>query len=145
MVRVVEVNVSVVVNGERVDFYPELSLYPDHKRYIGRILQRDDPADENAVVWLSWEPTPPGASEADRVEAALLLASGLLGGQLAGGHDGALISAADLQGAPADPDVVAVKATGLEALAEIDDIAIVAAPDASTLANEDEISWPRAR
>jgi uncharacterized protein len=139
VIRVVEVNVSVVVNGERVDFYPELSFYPDHKRYIGRILQRDDPADENAVVWLSWEPTAPGASEADRVEAALLLAGGLLGGQLAGGHDGALISAADLQGTPADPDVIAMKATGLEALGEIDDIAIVAAPDASTLANDDEI------
>jgi hypothetical protein len=139
VIRIVEVNVSVVVNSERVDFYPELSFFDDHKRFIGRILQRDDPADENAVVWLSWAPTPPGASVADRVEAALLLAGGLLGGQLTGGHDGALISAADLQGTPADPDIIAMKATGLEALGEIDDIAIVAAPDASTLANDDEI------
>jgi phage tail sheath protein FI len=39
---------------------------------------------------------------------------------------------------PADLDNATVKATGLEALAEIDDIAIVALPDGSTYPTEDE-------
>jgi phage tail sheath protein FI len=52
---------------------------------------------------------------------------------------GALVSADDLLGSKADPDVVTLTATGLEALGEIDDIAIVAAPDAATLASDDEV------
>jgi phage tail sheath protein FI len=51
---------------------------------------------------------------------------------LTGGHDGVEASANDIAGQPANPDVATDKATGLEALAEIDDIAIVAAPDAGT-------------
>ena len=49
--------------------------------------------------------------------------------RLAGGHDGAEASPDDLAGDEADPDDAEVKATGLEALGEIDDIAIVALPD----------------
>ncbi|HET6788203.1 MAG TPA: phage tail sheath subtilisin-like domain-containing protein, partial [Aquabacterium sp.] len=44
-----------------------------------------------------------------------------------------------LEGAEADLDHPEVKATGLAALGEIDDIAIVAAPDASSLASDDDI------
>ncbi|HEX8275581.1 MAG TPA: phage tail sheath subtilisin-like domain-containing protein [Longimicrobiaceae bacterium] len=140
VVQVVEVNVRVVVDGEREDFYPELSFYPDHKRFIGRILQRDDPADENAVVWLDWKPDYLGKGEPERLTAALQLAAGLAEGRLIDGNDGALASAADLMGLPADVDIASKKATGLEALGEVDDIAIVATPDASTLANDDEIA-----
>ena len=52
--------------------------------------------------------------------------------RLAGGHDGDAPSSAiadAILGLPADPDVVTKKATGLEALGEIQDIAIIAAPD----------------
>jgi phage tail sheath protein FI len=140
IVQVVEVNVRVVVDAEREDFYPELSFHPDHKRFIGRILQRDDPADENAVVWLDWKPDALGNTPAQRLTAALRLAAGLVEGRLENGTDGALAGAADLMGQAADPDFANVKATGLEALGEVDDIAIVAAPDAATLANEDEIA-----
>ena len=139
VVSIVEVDVTVSVNRERLDFYPELSFYPEHTRYIGRILQKDDPADENAVVYLAWDPTAANATEAQKLAAALTLAAGLTGGRLDGGNDGALIVAADLAGEEADPDDVKRKATGLAALAEVDDIAIVAAPDAATLASSAEV------
>ncbi len=139
IVQVVEVNVRVKVSVERDDFYPELSFHPDHKRFVGRILQRDDPADENAVVWLDWDPDVLGRDPANRLAAALQLAAGFTGGRLAGGLDGALASPDDLNGAAADPDHADVKATGLQALGEVDDIAIVAAPDAATLATPDDV------
>jgi len=135
MILIVEVIVQVRVDEERTDFYPELSFYPEHKRFIGRILQRDDPADENAAVWLDFIPP---ADPQQRIAAALQLAGALAGGRLAGGSDGALISPDDLKGEEADPDKAARKATGLAALGEIDDIAIVAAPDASARDDENE-------
>jgi phage tail sheath protein FI len=54
------------------------------------------------------------------------------GVRLTGGDDGTMPGPDDLLGAPADPDHAEVKATGLHALGEIDDIAIVALPDAAT-------------
>ncbi len=39
---------------ERLDVYDGLGVHPDQRRYIGRILELDDPADEDAVVWLDW-------------------------------------------------------------------------------------------
>lgn len=139
VIQLVEVNLTVVVDGERQDFYPELAFHPDQKRYLGRILEEDDPSDENAVVFLDWNADVLGTTVDDRLRAAILLAANLAGGRLANGHDGTLISANDLLGAKADPDVVTMKATGLEALGEVEDIAIVAAPDASTLANDAEV------
>ncbi|HKP74706.1 MAG TPA: phage tail sheath subtilisin-like domain-containing protein [Longimicrobiaceae bacterium] len=142
VIQLVEVNITVVVNGERQDFYPELAFHPDQKRYIGRILEQNDPADENSVVWLDWDKDVLGNSDNDRMRAALLLAANLAGGRLANGHDGTLIAADGwhgLQGKKADPDDVTKKATGLEALGEIDDIAIVAAPDAATLASDADV------
>jgi uncharacterized protein len=50
-------------------------------------------------------------------------------GRLASGDDGKLAQPNDLAGEAADPNDSTVKATGLEALAEIEDIAIVALPD----------------
>src|SRR5690606_24858925 len=50
--------------------------------------------------------------------------------------DGELITNTDVEGQEADPDDASRKATGLEALGEWDDIAIVAAPDAGTLGDE---------
>ena len=130
-----EVNVSVVVDAERTDFYPELAFHADQKRYIGRILQLSDPADENAVVWLRSDPDPATLTPAARNIRALQLAAALAGGRLDGGADGATITPDELLGEEADPDVFTDKATGLYALGEVDDIAIVAAPDAATLSD----------
>jgi uncharacterized protein len=58
--------------------------------------------------------------------------------RLAGGGDGDEASPADLNGQEADPDNAAVKATGLAALGEIDDIAIVALPDVGAYENDDD-------
>src|SRR6185295_3716394 len=48
-------------------------------------------------------------------------------------------AATDFAGQEADPDNPLLTATGLAARGEIDDIAIVAMPDAATLSTEDEI------
>ena len=109
-------------------------------RYIGKILERDDPEDENAVVWLDW--TPPAAG--NDVAANLLVAlQQNTNRRLAGGHDGIVSSPDDLLGHEADPDDATRKATGLEALGEIDDIAIVALPDGGAYDDELESRVPR--
>jgi phage tail sheath protein FI len=54
------------------------------------------------------------------------------GVRLTGGNDGALAMPDNLLGDVANPDVATEKATGLEALGEVEDIAIVAAPDGGT-------------
>jgi uncharacterized protein len=141
IVLICEMQVVVTVSSDRVNVYDELGADPEQKRYIAKILQADDPEDENAVVWLDWDP----AASADAVPgflAAKLLAA-LRGAadpgapvRLEGGRDGAVVSPDQLKGEEASLDDATVKATGLAALGEIDDIAIVAAPDGG--AYEDE-------
>jgi uncharacterized protein len=107
--------------------YDQLTADPLTRRYIGRILQADNPEDENAVVWLRWDPaTAIGNDVAANLMVALQANPNT---RLTGGHDGLVPSPSDLAGLPADPDDITLKATGLEALGEIDDIAIVALPD----------------
>jgi uncharacterized protein len=113
---------------KRVDAYEALAASKDQTRYIGRVLQRDDPQDETATLWLDWQDD----GGLDPANLAIALQSPPAT-RLTGGNDGAVISPDDLAGLAADPDNAAVKATGLEALAEIDDIAIVAAPDAAAM------------
>jgi phage tail sheath protein FI len=134
-VQLVEARVSVNFDGERVDFYDQLGLHPDQKRYIGKILQRDNPEDENAVVWLDWDlkGAAPGFLPVQLMYALQTNTSP----RLDHGSDGKLAGDADFAGLEADPDVVTKKATGLEALAEIDDIAIVALPDTGDLGSAD--------
>jgi uncharacterized protein len=125
----VELRVIVTVDPERIDVYDQLGVDPRQKRDAAtRILQLNDPEDENAVVWLNWTAAAP--------EQALQLVVALRGtgatGQgtrLAGGDDGEVPMPDQLRGEAADPDIVENKATGLEALGEVDDIAIVALPD----------------
>jgi phage tail sheath protein FI len=134
----VEVTVTVTVGPDRVDVYPRLGVGVDAPRSIERVLGRDDPQDEDAVVWFD-----PGTASAVS-PIGLLLA--LVGDEdpttrvvrLTGGTDGQVLSAETLMGRKADPDRVDAKATGLEALAEVDDIAIVAAPDIGGLTDADE-------
>jgi uncharacterized protein len=142
-VLICEMQVVLTVTADRVDVYDELGGDPVQKRYIGKILQRDDPEDENAVVWLDWDPS----SSADPVPEFLpaRLMTALRGNadsgvptRLDGGGDGVEASPDDLNGAEADPDDANKKATGLAALGEVDDIAIVAAPDAGAYENEDD-------
>ena len=142
VVQVVELRVQVRSSAERVDEYAELAASPLAKRSLARILQLDDPQDEDAVVWLDFDETAATIPAAELPFIPALLSVALQGdtdGLLAGGHDGLLPTAADLRGRAADPDDPTRKATGLEALGEVDDIAIVASPDASTLGSDDDI------
>jgi uncharacterized protein len=144
-VQLVELQVRVTVNPERVDVYDELATDPGQKRYIGHILQANDPEDENAVVWLDWDPAPGGAT-ADEIEflpARLALSlQGNTNPRLINGNDGQMPGVDgtrdSFEGMEADPDHVEQKATGLNALGEIDDIAIVAMPDGAALDDPDQ-------
>ncbi|MBX3744505.1 MAG: phage tail sheath subtilisin-like domain-containing protein [Verrucomicrobiae bacterium] len=134
-IAILTLSVLVNVDDERVDGYDTLGAHPDDRRYAGRILDAEDPEDENAVVWLD-------VDDAAALESAELLLAALRGSGptghaevLGGGADGGVISPDDLLGREADPDNPDLKATGLEALGEYDDIAIVAAPDAATLSH----------
>ena len=130
LVRLVQMQVIVTISpSEPAPVSEELAAHPGQKRYVGRILQLDDPEDENAVVWLD-------DSRLDFTDSAtpVRLMRALYGGkQLQGGNDGLVLSPADLAGQEADPDNPRRPATGLEALGEVEDIAIVAAPDAGGL------------
>lgn len=123
----------------RLDVYDALAASSQQSRFIGTVLHRDDPQDENAAVWLEWTEPPFAADPFAPARLAIALQSPP-GVRLQGGDDGAPLIPSDLEGKPADADNVLVKATGLEALAEIDDIAIVAAPDAGSMASPFEAS-----
>ena len=128
----VEMQVRVTFDAERLDVYDELGADPSQKRFVGRILQKDDPEDENAVVWLDWDP----ASAPFNPDYPALLMIALQQNpspRLAGGHDGVMVIPDDLKGDEASPDIVEEKATGLEALDDIDDIAIIALPDSGAM------------
>ena len=135
-VHVSLVEMQVLVHGPdgRIDSYEQLAAHPDQRRYIGKVLERDDPEDENAMVFLEWAP---GLNRF--AAAALMVGLQSAGKRLAGGDDGDLPGPDALLGEEANPDVVAERATGLEALGEIDDIAIVALPDGGAMLTEDDI------
>ncbi|MFD0381744.1 phage tail sheath family protein [Streptomyces stramineus] len=130
----VELEVTVFVDPDRVDRATGLGCHPEHRRFIGKIMDLHDPEDDAAVVCLSVpDAVQPvglavaltkGTDAADHVRGRFLLK---------GGHDGSPPTADDLAGHETDPDRADRKATGLEALGEIDDIAIVALPDAAEL------------
>ncbi len=126
----------ITVDQERVEVSDELGADPQTKRYIAKILQKDDPEDENAVVWLDW--TPSASDHPGELMAALRGSDADNAGvRLTGGHDGDLALPDDLAGSAANPDDANDRATGLEALGEIEDIAIVALPDGSTYDDDD--------
>jgi phage tail sheath protein FI len=132
-IQLVEMTVTVNVNPERIDVYDQLGADPAQKRYIAKILQKDNPEDEDAVVWLDWDPTQFPLVPAAFIPALLMATLQANTSQrLSGGNDGSVAQPTDLAGQPADPDHPEIKATGLEALGEIDDIAIVALPDSGT-------------
>jgi len=131
-IGLVELRVTVYGPGGRVDSYDRLGAHPDQTRDIATVLELDDPADENAMVALNWTPASNAFSPA-----ALMAALQSADKRLSGGSDGELPGPDLLRGDEANPDVVTERATGLEALGELDDIAIVALPDGSTTDSDD--------
>src|SRR6266511_85343 len=115
--HLVEVDVRVIVDAERMDDARRLALDParNQKRYIGRILGKDDPEDESSVVWLDYDPNAAGANP-------ISLMVGLVGTssppgttvRLDGGTDGNTPGDADYAGNEADPDHVELKAPANE-------------------------------
>ncbi len=135
-----ELQVTVSVDQNRIDVYNELGTDPAQRRWIGKILGRDNPEDENSIVWLNYDPTTSSDAAHGFLPAKLLIAlrgNNAAGGptRLTGGHDGQEAQPDDLLGEPADLDDPLKKATGLEALGEVDDVAIVAVPDGGTYAD----------
>ncbi len=125
------VNVTVNAPNQRQDLYARLGLANGGNRAINKVLSLDDPEDEDCMVWFSYA-FPLDPDHTDPYPIQLLL--GLVGTdkslmkqyRLGGGDDGDSPDESDFQGLEADPDDVTKKATGLAALAEVDDIAIVA-------------------
>jgi len=137
VIQRVEMTVRVTVNSERVEEYTELAASPDQKRYIGDLLQLDNPVSDDLPVCLKWEPATSADPVPQFLPARLMVAlQANADGRLAGGHDGVLPNADDFAGEEADVDDPTKKATGLEALGEVDDIAIVALPDSGALGDE---------
>ena len=135
IIREVTMRVQVFTDAGRIDTYDDLACHPGQRRWIGKILQTDDPEDENSIVFLDTAATLTVGRAIDLLKAletpkgAAVVAPGV---RLTGGHDGDLpapTGGQGLEGSEADPDHAEVKATGLAALGDIDDIAIVAMPD----------------
>ena len=133
-VALVEMSVTVQGTESRLDGYDQLAAHPDQRRFIGKVLEASDPEDENAIVWLEWD-----AGANPFAPAALMVGLQSAGKRLAQGSDGDLPSPDNFMGAEADVDNVDVRATGLEALAEIEDIAIVALPDGGAMLDRESI------
>jgi uncharacterized protein len=134
----VQVNVTVGGGPDRQDFYPRLGLAELGRRAIQKVLALDSPEDEDCMVWFEYD-----FSSASTNPIHVL--RGLVGEQgrpekkfaLQHGSDGTFPGVLDFGGKEADPDHAERKATGLEALAEVDDIAIVALPDAGSIEDPD--------
>jgi phage tail sheath protein FI len=118
--------------GDREDSYAELAVHPDHPRSIFTVLSREDPADEFGLVWLRWlGSAAPTTQQLQQLTPVLLTPDE--GTLLVGGSDGEETSPETLEGDQANPDNQREVASGLNALGEIEDIAIVMAPDTARL------------
>jgi len=134
----VQVNVTVSGPNERQDLYARLGLAANGSRAINKVLALDDPEDEDCMVWFDYDFPPDPANPIELLQGLLGLNAGgdIVPGntvRLHGGSDGSTLAPDDFAGKPADPDDVTKKATGLAALAEVDDIAIVAMPDVGAI------------
>lgn len=131
--QIVELDVRVDGENDRVEDYGALGTSSLLKRAVTRVLEQDDPESEDASIWIDVTEDPE-ASWPSRFMLALQ-ADG--SGRLEDGNDGLRVSPDDLAGEAGDPDNLAVKATGLQALAEVEEISIVALPDGSTYDDEE--------
>jgi phage tail sheath protein FI len=127
--------------GSRSDQIQNLSTHPDSGQFVGSVLRTEDwandiepPTDRTNRIWLSLPALP--AAAADRTGVAGSLLATLVNGSpfaLSGGGDGAVALSADYAGGGAAHD-----ATGLAALADVPDIAIVATPGSAAIDDADE-------
>jgi len=122
--------------GSRTDVLNGLSPHPDSDVFIGRVLRHEDPvqgvdppADRSARIWLDLGDIPTAPAQRASFAADLLTELIRLSPMtLSGGTDGATATRDSFIGGGAGHD-----ATGLVALEEIEDIAIVAAPGSAAL------------
>jgi hypothetical protein len=128
--------------GSRLELIQRLSTHPDSDQFVGRVLRHENPAEgieppadrSQRVYFDPVDPLP--TSPADRTSFARDLLTGLVALSpitLSGGSDGQSAEPATYVGGGSGHE-----ARGLGALAEIEDIAIVAAPGAAALAGEDD-------
>jgi phage tail sheath protein FI len=116
--------------GDRVDAYNDLELDEEHPRSIFTVMRADDPADEFSLVYLTRLPAAQGQPEPSTGQLLAALIGDGNAHHLVGGTDGTEPQSTDLEGEAADVENVKRPATGLFALGEVLDIAIVAMPDA---------------
>ena len=127
--------------GPRQDVVQGLSTHPDSENFVGTVLRQEDPAagieppaDRSQRVWFDLGNLPSLTDERTTFSRDLLLALlALPNHPLTGGSDGQLADPAAFVGGGEGH-----MAAGLAALAEIEDIAIVAAPGSAALASADE-------
>jgi phage tail sheath protein FI len=111
--------------GERSDVYTGLELDAVHPRSIHNVLPAVDPVDEFSLVWLD---VPTGANTPSPNALLAGLLSLTADTRMTGGLE-QVLSPDVLKGRAANPDVATEAATGLAALADVEDIAIVSSPD----------------
>ena len=128
--------------GARTDQVANLSTHPDSSQFVGNVLRTEDwpnaiepPSDRSNRIWV--EVPALSALAVDRAQFARELLAALVDQtpvthspfELTAGSDGIAGAAADFGGSGSGHD-----ATGLAALADVEDIAIVAAPGSAALA-----------
>ena len=136
------VTVDVEVHlDDRVDVYADLELGAEHPRYVETVLHSAAPADASCPVWLRGpvaaagsSPSAPSAPSPAALLAALV-SPGEQGVQLVGGSDGDELTPVALRGHDGGPDTSS-PATGLAALSEVEDVAVVAMPDSTYFRDE---------
>lgn len=123
----ITLNVTVTM-GTRIDVYSGMELNETHSRAVTRVMDPVNPADEFCLIWLD---TSVPAGQQPLSDGAVLTALLSLTDPtfLNGGTEGEDLTPDALLGEKSSPDDATVAATGLEALGEIPDVAIVAAPD----------------
>lgn len=137
----IALDVTVAMSDIRLDSYSGLELDELHPRAVSRVLQAEQPTDPLSLVWLDLTrpdtngAATPGATPSELLDALVALDEFA---HLTGGSDGAALSPVLLAGEKSDPDDANKAATGLAALGEIDDIAIVAMPDAVRFGTDGE-------
>ena len=137
--RTLDVEVQL---GDRRVVFPGLGLDPGHPNHVATVLSRARPADEGSLVWLDLGPAAEEHAHGGLTPGQLLsalLSPGEQGVQLSGGSDGGELRPSALTGTAGDPDTSS-PATGLAALAEVDDVAIVAVPDSTSFPDVDSVA-----
>ncbi|MCA9605980.1 MAG: phage tail sheath family protein [Myxococcales bacterium] len=130
VVRPVSLSVRVFRNGEYDQTYADLSTHPESASAIGTVLREHHPYDEAGRAYLELEGFEP--RHALVLFRELLPASATDVLRMEGGSDGQVAASATWNGS-SDLEGDGENATGIQALGEIDDIAVVAAPGSSEL------------